>query len=145
MPQDQQSRRSKERFGEFSKALATLQRAFLLMEEQERELTDLERDGVLQRFEFTVELAWKVLQDVLSERGYSDVKGPKPVIKQAFHDGIIKNGHTWIQMITSRNETSHLYSEERSTMIFHRIQTEYLQLLRDFETDFSNNFFEATP
>ncbi|TAE28571.1 MAG: nucleotidyltransferase [Candidatus Kapaibacterium sp.] len=139
MPEHQEIRRSQERFSEFIKAFATLEHAFSLMEEQERELTDLERDGVLQRFEFTVELAWKVLQDVLSERGYSDVKGPKPVIKQAFQDGLIKDGHTWIQMITSRNETSHLYSEERSAIIFHRIQTEYIQLLRDFKADFSTN------
>ena len=140
MLEHQQGRRSQERFSEFSKALATLERAFLLMDDQERELTDLERDGVLQRFEFTVELAWKVLQDVLSERGYSDVKGPKPVIKQAFQDGLIMDGHTWIQMVNSRNETSHLYSEERSAVIFHHIQTEYRQLLRDFEGSFSQEF-----
>jgi nucleotidyltransferase substrate binding protein (TIGR01987 family) len=125
-----QQRRWTERLEQFSKALATLERAFAIADERHAELSELERDGAIQRFEFTVELAWKTLQDLLAERGYAEVKGPKIVLKQAFQDGIIADGHRWIQMIDSRNESTHLYDEERSEQIFHAIATEYIQLLR---------------
>jgi nucleotidyltransferase substrate binding protein (TIGR01987 family) len=124
------TRRWTERLEQFSKALSTLERAFAIADERHEELSELERDGVIQRFEFTVELAWKTLQDLLAERGYADVKGPKAVLKQSFQDGIITDGHRWIQMIDSRNESTHLYDEERSEQIFHAIATEYIQLLR---------------
>ncbi len=81
--------RWKERFENFCKALHQLEVAL-----QQKEFSVLEKDGVIQRFEFTVELAWKTIQDILNTRGYIDIKGPKPVIKLAFHDGIITDGRS---------------------------------------------------
>lgn len=125
--------RWKERFTTYTKALSALDRALVQAAARAEEFTDLERDGVIQRFEFTVELAWKTLQDLLAARGYADVKGPRTVIKQAFHDGYIQDGHRWMQILESRNESVHLYDEERSVAIFESIQTLYIQPLHDLQ------------
>ncbi|PSR53141.1 hypothetical protein AHMF7605_06155 [Adhaeribacter arboris] len=58
--------------------------------------SDLEREGLIQRIEYTYELSWKTLQDLLEYKGYSDVKGLRPVIEQVFKDGYITDGVTWI-------------------------------------------------
>lgn len=123
-------KRSEERFEGFCKALAQLQTAL-----QQKEFSILEKDGVIRRFEFTVELAWKTMQDILNERGHPNVKGPKPVIKQAFRDDVIKEGQSWIDMLDDRNKSSHLYDESQSIKIFDNIQTIYHGLLSDFKND----------
>lgn len=120
--------RWKERFQSFCKALLQLETALQL-----KDFSVLERDGVLKRFEFTFELAWKTLQDKLYEEGYVDIKGPKPVIRQAFHDGIIKNGQSWIDMLSDRNNSTHLYDESTARHIFDRIQTDNFKLFQDLK------------
>jgi nucleotidyltransferase substrate binding protein (TIGR01987 family) len=72
--------RWKQRFSNYKKALNKLQDA---INEYDDEMTDLEKEGMIQRFEYTFELGWKTLQDLLYERGYLDVKGLTPVLKQA--------------------------------------------------------------
>jgi nucleotidyltransferase substrate binding protein (TIGR01987 family) len=64
------------------------------------ELSDLEEEGLIKRFEYTYELAWTTLQDLLRERGYSDISGPRP------------DGKIWLRVIKSRNLTAHVYDEE---------------------------------
>ena len=118
----------KERFDNYSKALTKLETAL-----QQKSFSVLEKDGVIKRFEFTVELAWKTIQDLLTERGYPDVKGPKPVIKQAFQDGIIIEGQAWIDMLDDRNRSSHLYDESVALGIFDKIQIEYFVLLTELK------------
>ena len=105
--------RSEQRFSAFKKALAKYSEA------ARPGLNRLEEEGLIQRFEYTFELAWKSLQDLLQERGYANVRGPKPVIEQAFQDGIISDGPLWLDMLKSRNETTHLYDEKT----FERIST----------------------
>ncbi|MEO6328822.1 MAG: nucleotidyltransferase substrate binding protein [Ginsengibacter sp.] len=123
----------KERFENYSKALMQLETALQL-----KNFSVLEKDGVIKRFEFTVELAWKTIQDILNERGYPEIKGPKPVIKQAFRDGIITNGQAWIDMLDDRNKSSHLYDETLALAIFDKIQQEYIIIL----TEFRNNILK---
>ncbi len=122
--------RWKERFENFCKALQQLETALQL-----KQFSLLEKDGVIKRFEFTMELAWKTLQDILNSRGYPNIKGPKPVIKQAFRDGIINNGQDWINMLEDRNKTSHLYDESLALRIFNDIQNLYFVLLTDFKNE----------
>ena len=93
---------------------------------QKKEFSVLEKDGVIKRFEFTMELAWKTIQDILNSQGYPDIKGPKPAIKQAFRDGIITEGQEWINMLDDRNKSSHLYDEAIAFAIFDKIQLQYL-------------------
>ncbi len=118
--------RWQERFQSFSKALHQLEKAL-----QQKNFSILEKDGVIKRFEFTVELAWKTLQDLLNERGYTNVKGPKPVIKQAFQDGVLEDGQAWIDMLNDRNKSAHLYDESAATEIFSKIQTQYFHCLQN--------------
>ncbi|MDQ6762896.1 MAG: nucleotidyltransferase substrate binding protein [Bacteroidota bacterium] len=122
-----------ERFENFCRALHQLETAL-----QQKKVSVLEKDGVIQRFEFTMELAWKTIQDILNSRGYIDLKGPKPVIKQAFRDGIISDGQEWINMLEDRNKSTHLYDETLALEIFDKIQLQYLSLLTGFKAKISN-------
>ena len=97
-------------------------------------LNELEKDGAIQRFEFTFELAWKTLQDYFAqESGYADVKGPRTVLKQAVKDNLIADGHTWLQMLDSRNELTHVYDETESRQILDDVVNIYLHLLQQLD------------
>ncbi|MBI4366547.1 MAG: nucleotidyltransferase substrate binding protein [Deltaproteobacteria bacterium] len=127
--------RWRQRFANYTKALGQLTEA--------RRLTDpdiLQKQGTIQCFEYTFELAWKTLQDFLiQERGYAD-RGPRPTIERAFQDGIIADGVTWMDMLKSRNLTTHLYDENEVERIYTKVVAQYYRhfvALRDF--------FEAQP
>ena len=94
--------------------LSNLKKAFLKLKEavEGEDLNELEKEGMMQRFEYTFELAWKTLQDLLEEKGYVGIKGPAPVIQQAFQDGYIENGEEWMKLKKSRENTSHTYNKE---------------------------------
>jgi nucleotidyltransferase substrate binding protein (TIGR01987 family) len=115
-----------QRFSNFSKAHLQLER-FL----QKNELNELERQGLIKAFEYTFELSWKTLQDLLVENGYRDIKGPKPVIQQSFQDGYIADGKGWMRMIEGRNLTSHTYDEETAKSIINEIRSSYAILLKE--------------
>ena len=89
--------------------------------------SDLEIDGILHRFEFTFELAWKTMKDCLEEQGIvGKIGSPREIIKEAFSVGLIDNGEVWIDMMLSRNELSHLYDEETSREIYDNIKEIYI-------------------
>jgi nucleotidyltransferase substrate binding protein (TIGR01987 family) len=100
----------------------------------------LNRDGVIQRFEFCMELAWKACREYLMDMGIVDINAPKPVLKEAFSYGLIDNerSQTWITMLRDRNLTSHVYDDTIADEIFHRIKDNYLDafiaLADKFET-----------
>lgn len=118
--------RSKQRFQNFEKALK-------LYEEAVRpNLSRLEEEGLIQRFEYTFELAWKYLQDLLEERAYPNIRGPRPVIEQAFQDGVISEGLLWMEMLKARNETTHLYDEATFLEISKKVNGDFLRVLKNF-------------
>jgi nucleotidyltransferase substrate binding protein (TIGR01987 family) len=125
--------RWKERLKSYSKALLQLESAL-----QQKQFSVLEKDGVIKRLEFTFELAWKTLQDKLYDQGYLSTKGPKPVIKQAFNNGIITDGQAWIDMLIDRNNPTHLYDESAAVSIFDRIQITYFALLQELKSKLEN-------
>lgn len=88
-------------------------------------VTDLEKAGIIQFFEMTFELGWKVLKDYLESEGYI-VKSPRETIKQAFQVGIIENGHVWIDALSNRNLTTHTYDEELANKMTQEIIKIYL-------------------
>jgi len=91
---------------------------------------DLYIDGILQRFEFTFELAWKTMKDYLEYLGFIDKLGsPREVIRSAFKADLIEDGESWIAMMISRNELAHIYDEEESRVIYERIKDEYVTLI----------------
>lgn len=92
--------------------------------------TDITIDGVLHRYEFTFELAWKTLKDYLEYLGVSSNTGsPREVIKESFAHNLISNGEVWINMMLARNSLSHLYDEEASREIYDDIKSEYINEL----------------
>ena len=102
--------RWKQRFQNYKKALVTLKNAVELA--KARELTDLEKQGMIQGFEFTFELAWNVMKDYLEGQGVAGIIGSKGAIRQAFNNGLIEDGQVWMDMIKDRNLASHSYDEE---------------------------------
>ena len=94
-------------------------------------ISDLAIDGVLHRFEFTFELAWKTMKDYLEYQGITGKIGsPREIIKEAFAAGIIEDGEIWIKMMLSRNELSHLYDEEASRVIYDNIKENYMNEIK---------------
>ena len=98
--------RWKQRFGNFDRALALLEEA----SKDVAQLSMLEKEGLIQRFEYTMELAWKTLKDFLEGSGLviSPVT-PRQVVKDAFAANILPDGHVWIDMLNTRNLLSHTY------------------------------------
>ncbi len=86
------------------------------------------RDGVIQRYEFTTELAWKTIREYLLSEGVVDINTPKSVMKEAFSAGVILDESGWIQILNDRNATSHIYDEKEAIEIFDRIKTQHINL-----------------
>jgi nucleotidyltransferase substrate binding protein (TIGR01987 family) len=112
-----------QRFNHFTKALSQLGEAVALA--QERPLSKLEEQGLIQAFEFTHELAWNTLRDFLESRGVQNLYGSKDSTRAAFKAGLIENGEVWMDMIQSRNLTSHTYDETTAAQIVSAIRNSY--------------------
>lgn len=124
--------RFEERRREFSNAVQRLKEA---LEEKE---TDIVIDGVLHRFEFTFELAWKTMKDYLEYVGVIEKTGsPREIIKSAFEYGMIEDGESWINMMLARNSLSHLYDEEKSREVYKNIKNIYFELLNKLKNKFN--------
>ncbi len=93
----------------------------------ERPLTDLEQQGLIQAFEFTHELAWNTMKDFLESRGTQILYGSKDATCEAYKREIIQNGDAWMSMIRDRNLTSHTYNEDVALDIAHAILDTYIQ------------------
>jgi nucleotidyltransferase substrate binding protein (TIGR01987 family) len=115
--------RWKQRFQNYNKALAVLTNAVELA--ASRELSDLEKQGLIQGFEFTFELAWNVMKDFLVEQGIIDIIGSKNAVKHAFNKGLIEDGQVWMDMIKDRNLASHIYDEKTAEDLFAAIINTY--------------------
>ncbi len=117
-------KRFEERKQDLAKATERLKEAL-----KERE-TEIAIDGTLHRFEFTFELAWKTMKDLMEYNGIIETTGsPREVLKTAFQNGLIKDGETWIDMMLARNSLSHLYDEETSRKIYKDIKEKYVVLI----------------
>lgn len=92
---------------------------------------DSVRDGAIQRFEFCTELAWKTVREYLIEQGYTDINSPKSVMKTAFSDGLLTNENGWLEILESRNITSHVYDERTAETIFESIKNLYTPLFSE--------------
>ena len=120
--------RWRQRFISFNKAFKQLERFIA-----EEELNEMEDQGLIKAFEYTYELSWKTLQDLLKEKGYNDILGPRPVIEQSFQDGYITNGKEWLRMHNSRNLTTHSYDKETADEIVLQIRKNYFNLFKELQ------------
>lgn len=87
------------------------------------------RDGVIQRFEFTCELAWKTTREFLLEQNFTELNSPKSTMRQAFAYGLIDDETAWIELLNARNQTSHIYDDTTAQQISDRIAGQYILLL----------------
>jgi len=124
-----------QRFNNFLKAFMQLESAISLA--KERKLSDLEKQGLIQAFEYCHELAWNVLKDFLqNEEGKSEIYGSKSATREAFRVGLISNGEVWMEMIKDRNQTVHTYNSETSEQIFNNIVKSYFAEFVSFKNKF---------
>jgi nucleotidyltransferase substrate binding protein (TIGR01987 family) len=118
--------RWQQRFQNFEHALASLTRGLV-----QTRYNELEKQGLIQAFEYCYELAWKTLQDIILERGFVDVAEPRPVLQKAFELGLVSEGHLWMNMIKSRNATTHAYDEKKADEVIVLIRNSYHSLFVD--------------
>lgn len=115
------------RFDNYKRAFGLLREAMEIVEE--REVSQLEKEGIIQRFEYTWELAWKVLKDYLDYQGVTlQTATPRATIRAAFTANIIDNGELWMQALDARNRMSHTYNFKTFEKIIGDIQADYLAL-----------------
>ena len=131
-----------QRFQNFERALAQLERAVELW--RQRGLSELERQGLVQAFEFTHELAWNVMKDFLEESGQSGIYGSRDATRSALAAGLIENGDLWMRMIASRNQTKHTYNEETVEDICAAIVNEYAGAFANLQRSMSDLRERAT-
>lgn len=117
----------RDKFNNFQDALARLNEGIAKHDKD----NDLTRDGIIQRFEFTFELAWKTLKSVFEDEGLIGLNSPKTVLREAFAAGLIRDEELWLAMLDDRNATVHVYKEQLSKDIYDRIQGKYVVVLKE--------------
>jgi len=121
--------RWKQRFENFEKAFGQL-KEFI----EQEELNKFEKQGLIQCFEYTFELAWKVLKDYLEFDGFN-VKSPREAIQTAFKNELITEGHIWIDALQKRNLMAHTYDEETADKAEKLIRTDFYNILNDLRLE----------
>jgi len=125
----------KQRFQNFNKAFSKLEGAVQSFES--KDLSDLEKEGLIQRFEYTHELAWNVMKDFFEFEGNTTIMGSRSATREAFSKGIIKDGDIWMDMIKSRNLTTHTYNEHIAEDIVDKIIRLYYSSFKVFQLKMS--------
>jgi len=120
-----------QRLANYSRALVQLDKAVAMR--QSRELSELEQQGLIQAFEFTHELAWKVMKDYLRSLGMASLIASRDSTRAAFAAELISDGEAWMDMILSRNLSSHTYNLDIATHLVSKISETYAPLLGKFE------------
>lgn len=129
MPDLESDIRWVQRLQHFKQALIQLQEAVELS--QKRKLSRLETQGLIQAFEFCHELAWNTLKDFFFDQGNTSIMGSRDATREAFQKGLIVDGSNWMDMIKSRNLTSHTYHEEIALNIADKIIHSYANLFQE--------------
>lgn len=132
--------RWKQRFSNYVKALQKLEEAVLyiqnssLSEKKNFVLDEILKEGLIQRFEYTHELAWNLMKDYALYQGNSTIGGSRDATREAFILQLVSDGHIWMEMIKSRNETSHLYNQEIADEVFSKIINLYYPAFVEFKS-----------
>lgn len=134
----EQDIRWEKRFSNFVKALQKLTQAVEYIQQNFKKddspvndndlgfvLDEMIKEGLIQRFEYTHELAWNVMKDYAAFRGNANVGGSRDATREAFQLQLIANGDVWMDMIGSRNKTSHTYNDATANEIYAKILNEY--------------------
>lgn len=143
---DKKDIRWEQRFSNYNKALKKLSEAIEYVKKKLKEneldidngdaegvLEEIIKEGLIQRFEYTYEMAWNVMKDYALYQGNSEIGGSRDAIRFAFSSKLIKNGDMWMDMIKSRIKTSHTYNEETANEIYLKIINEYHSVFLYFQ------------
>ena len=123
MAEEQKDIRWQQRFANYKKAFSLLKKFI-----DKGSLSELEAQGLIKAFEYTFKLAWNTLKDFLEFSGQTDIYGSRDAIRKAFELGLIHDGEKWMDMLQSRNLTSHTYNEETAQEICKAITQTYFTL-----------------
>lgn len=116
------------RFDNFKRAYILLREA--IEETNERALSQLEKEGIIQRFEYTIELSWKTMKDYLEfQNVVFDQVTPRAIIKEAFSAKLIDNGQVWMDALDARNKMSHTYDFKQFEAVIAHIKQSYLAVI----------------
>jgi nucleotidyltransferase substrate binding protein (TIGR01987 family) len=121
--------RWKQRFQNFENAMHFLDTALKIIKP-----TIIEKAGLIQFFEICFELSWNVLKDYLEEQGFEEIKYPRESIKKAYESELIQDGELWLEALSRRNATSHLYDEAMADAVIVDIRQRYYPLLENLYT-----------
>ncbi len=122
-----QNMRWKQRFQNFEKSFILLGNSLGI---ENPDVT--QRAGIIQFFEISFELSWKLMKDYLESQGFTDIKSPRDAIKKSFEIEIVEDGEMWLRALTDRNLTTHTYEEETALEVELVIRTKYFLLLNAF-------------
>lgn len=139
MPASDPDIRWQQRFRNYQKALAQL-RNFL----QKQELSALEEQGLIKAFEYTYELAWSTLKDFLEYQGHAEIYGSRDAIRKSFELNLIRDGQSWMDMLESRNRTSHTYNEEIAREICQAVRKRYIHQFEQLHDTLNALYQEGT-
>ena len=117
--------RWQQRFSNYCRALEQLEGFF-----EPPELNSREEQGLIKAFEYTFELGWNTLRDLLKSEGATDLIGSRDTLREAFRVDLISDGTTWMAMIQDRNLTSHTYNRATAIQIATNIREGYLECFR---------------
>lgn len=123
--------RWQQRLANYSRALGQLTRAVELA--QQRQLSELEQQGLIQAFEFVFELAWNLMKDYFLYQGNPAISGSRDAIRTAFNQGLLEDGEGWMEMIKSCNQTAHTCNESVAREIVAQILGLYHGLFQRLE------------
>lgn len=123
--------RWQQRFDHYQKALRKLEQSVELS--RQRPLSELEKQGLIKAFEFTHELAWNVMKDYFEYQGTTSIMGSRDATREAFQRGLIADGEGWMEMIQSRNQTTHTYNQKVADEITEKVTTRYCTLFLELE------------
>ena len=116
--------RWEQKLNSYRKALKRLSEVVQVMDV--RPLNDFEADGLIQRFEFTFELAWKLIKSYAEYQGIDkEIMGSRDAVRWAFENGLIGDSDVWMEMIKRRNDTSHTYDEEIAKEVVASVKDDY--------------------
>lgn len=122
------------RFENYKRGFSRLRAAIELA--AERPLTELEKIGTVQCFEFTWELAWKTLKDYLESLGlHPETATPAATVKAAFEAGVIDDGEVWMKALDARNKMAHAYDMKAFEAVIAQIEVDYLAMFDAFYMD----------
>lgn len=131
--------RWKQRFENFQKALQKLVEAVAYVKNNDSKLEvildEIIKEGLIQRFEYTHELAWNVMKDYATYQGNTTVGGSRDATREAFQLQLMSGGAVWMDMIGSRNKTSHTYNEATADEIYLKILNDYFPAFLEFQNN----------